>query len=83
MTREEAIEIIKDRMEAFKGWQETKIVEALNMAIKALEQPEIIHCKYCEHNESSSTAGNACCNKFYGMTDQMGFCHYGERRTDE
>lgn len=43
---------------------------------------ELIRCKYCEHNESSSTAGNACCDKFYGMTDQMGFCHYGERREE-
>ena len=85
MTREEAIKHIKIHMLIHRMAEDRAvyITEALNMAIEALRQPEIIQCKNCEHNESPSTAGNACCNKFYGMTDQTGFCHYGERRTDE
>lgn len=46
-------------------------------------QPEIIYCKDCKHNMNSPEAGNACCDIFYGMTDQNGFCHMGERRTDD
>ena len=88
MSREEAIRFLRQLQQILidnNSWKNVKqaINESFDMAIEALGQPEIIHCKYCEHNESSSTAGNACCNKFYGMTDQMGFCHYGERRTDE
>ena len=45
-------------------------------------QPEIIQCKDCKHNMKSSEAGNACCDIYYGMTDQNGFCHMGERRKD-
>ena len=89
MLKEQAISLLTQVKELILGsesWLDSThqpIEEAFSMAIEALEQPEIIHCKNCEHNESSSEAGNANCNKFYGMTDQMGFCHYGERRTDE
>ena len=79
MTREEREEAIK----FFEGVAKRGRGKFSKLAIEALEQPEIIYCKNCEHNESSSEAGNANCNKFYGMTDQMGFCHYGERRADE
>lgn len=41
---------------------------------------EIVRCKDCIHNSYSPDNGNACCDLFYGMTDQMGFCHHGERR---
>ena len=54
-------------------------------AIKALPsaQPEIIHCKDCKYNPNPPECGNAACVLFYGMTDQMGFCHHGERRERE
>ena len=53
--------------------------------IKALPstQPEIIHCKDCKYNPNPPECGNAACVLFYGMTDQMGFCHHGERRERE
>ena len=65
--------------------------EALCMAISALnhsatdinaatKEPEIIHCRDCKHNSAPITAANALCDLFYGMTDQFGFCHMGERR---
>lgn len=40
----------------------------------------VVRCKDCKHNQCKSTSGNALCELFYGMTDQMGFCHCGERR---
>lgn len=49
MTREEAIVRIKDHIEVH-GYHEpnaVKILEALDMAIKALEQPET--CRGCKH----------------------------------
>lgn len=54
-------------------------------AVKVLPtaQPEIIHCKDCKYNSNPPECGNAVCVLFYGMTDQMGFCHHGERRERE
>lgn len=54
-------------------------------AVKAMPsaQPEIIHCKDCKYNPNPPECGNAACVLFYGMTDQMGFCHHGERRERE
>ena len=46
-------------------------------------QPEIIRCKDCKYNSNPPECGNACCDTFYGMTDQMGFCHMAERREDD
>ena len=43
----------------------------------------VVRCKDCIHNSYSSDHGNACCDIFYGMTDQMGFCSYGERKEQE
>lgn len=44
---------------------------------------EVVRCKDCKYNRNPPSAGNALCDNFYGMTDQNGFCHFGERRTDE
>lgn len=46
-------------------------------------QPELIRCKNCKHNQLPATSANADCAIFYGMTDQNGFCHMAERRTDD
>lgn len=47
-------------------------------------QPEaIVRCKDCKYNANSTERGNALCNNFYGMTDQYGFCHFGERKKNE
>ena len=48
-----------------------------------IEQPEIVRCENCKHNRLPSTSGNADCEIYYGMTNQDGFCHMAERRTDE
>lgn len=60
------------------------LCKAVDIAIKALSaHHEIIQCKDCKYNRNPPSAGNALCDNFYGMTDQNGFCHLGERRTDE
>ena len=46
MTNEEAITYIKQY--CYGEWCEDEWREAMDMAIKALEQPEIIRCKDCE-----------------------------------
>ena len=46
------------------------------------EKIEIVRCKDCVHNKSAADSGNANCELYYGMTDQMGFCHMGERRDE-
>lgn len=42
----------------------------------------VIRCRDCKYNRNPPSAGNALCEQFYGMTDQNGFCHFWERRTD-
>lgn len=54
---------------------------------KAVELPtadvvEVVRCKECKNNQNPRTSGNADCELFYGMTDQEGFCSYGDRRED-
>ena len=47
---------------------------------KRRDMVEVVRCKDCKHNRQSRESGNANCELYYGMTDQMGFCHVGERR---
>ena len=42
-----------------------------------------VRCKDCRYNSNPPECGNAACVLFYGMTDQMGFCHHGERREQD
>ena len=50
MTRKEAIDILKNTIVQFGRTNgKTAYAEALYMAIKALEQPEIIQCKDCKY----------------------------------
>ena len=51
--------------------------------IPAADVIPIVRCKDCKHNLLPATSGNANCEIFYGMTDQDGFCHMAERRTDD
>ena len=47
-----------------------------------VEKVEVVRCRDCVHNKSAADSGNANCELYYGMTDQMGFCHMGERRDE-
>lgn len=43
----------------------------------------VVRCRDCKYNSNPPECGNAVCVLFYGMTDQMGFCHHGERREQD
>ena len=94
MTREEAIARIKDHIEIHKYHEQNavKIFEALDMAIKALEQPEIVRCKDCKFFEydhpyviqGMPILGHEVCSKWGNgcKTNENGWCFLAERRTD-
>lgn len=46
--------------------------------IPSADVVEVVRCKDCIHNEHNAEAPNALCELYYGMTDQYGFCSYGE-----
>lgn len=82
MTREEAKrEILFAKREVMAdSW----IDKAYDVAIKALEQPEIVHCRDCVYGEQD-VDGRWFCNSFYcqvGDADGSGFCADAERRKD-
>ena len=47
---------------------------------KRRDMVEVVRCRDCVHNKSVAESGNAYCELYYGMTDQYGFCHMGEKR---
>lgn len=53
MSREEAVSIIEERIHVTECVKSSYVdcvdIEALRLAIKALKQPEIIHCRDCKH----------------------------------
>ena len=52
MTNEETIKGLKVLAKDFSGYRPNE--EMFNMAIEALEQPEIIRCKDCKHKPHTS-----------------------------
>ena len=83
MTKTEAIKLLKedkalyetDCSHAGDGSPDGDLLEALDMAIQALEQerPEIIRCKNCRHN-------NNCEIQFDAQAGSEFFCGSAERR---
>lgn len=79
MTNENAINILrhlspprtsKAAFDAFK--------QAIEMAIEALEQPEIVYCRYCKHADSVKM-GTWCCKGGGGLVSPDFFCGHGKR----
>lgn len=69
---------------------DAEILEALDMAIKALEQPKIIHCRECKHwtnNIGDSRLRDNYCNEaahgFHYRCCGDDYCSYAERMTNE
>ena len=96
MTREEAVARIKDHIEIHRYHEQNavKIFEALDMAIKALEQPEIIHCQECKHKPSGDEVNHditfpdwrcpcQCEDYWYSwIPNDNWYCGNAERRED-
>lgn len=74
MTSKEAIEILCDQIKGNKS-------EAMQMAIKALTQPEIIRCNECKHSEPWYRDKLRCFLWHEKGIDVFGdgFCNYAER----
>ena len=92
MTRKEAIARIKDHAE-FHQWYERrayKITQAFEMAIKALEQPEIIRCAECKWFQCNMRPDGILpkgveefeCRHWCGWCDPVDFCSYAERKQE-
>lgn len=80
MTREEAKrEILFAKREVMA---DSYIDKAYDMAIKALEQPEIIHCKDCKYLDEDTVFHQYWCrgNRVFVSDDH--YCGYAERRED-
>ena len=56
--------------------------EALRMAIEALQEPEIVHCKDCKHWINDYPYSNIVkkCELAGYMVGEKGYCVYGERK---
>ena len=78
MTREEAIENIKFLKQFVVGreWN-----EALNMAIEALQEPEIVHCKDCKYWTGAYEIRQ--CGLAGYLTGEKGYCLYGKAGEQE
>ena len=74
MTREQAIRILKSKMD---GNVDTSYewAEAVRMAIEALKQQPIIHCEECKHHGTSN-----CPMWGDDTTEDYMWCCDGERR---
>lgn len=78
ITQKEAIEILKANYpDACFG----QLRDAVDTAISALEQPEIIRCKDCKYGDAKPIAdGRLWCNRHSAY---MYYCSDAERREDE
>ena len=90
MTRQEAIEILS----CYYVVDDVRQNEALDMAIEALKQPEIVYCKDCMHHGYIGDDGNIdyptdncpaqCDDPFYNwLPPDDWYCAAAMRREDE
>jgi N12 class adenine-specific DNA methylase len=80
MTREEAKrEILFAKREVMA---DSYIDKAYDMAIKALEQPEIIQCKDCQHWDIHKRLNTPWCRKMHIDRGAEDFCSMAGRRDD-
>lgn len=85
MTKAEAIEWFKLMKEKFEN---TKYADALNMAIKALQQDKVLclgdlerKCKHC--TVKGETKHYCYCDIWGSVVNPRGWCNYGERDEKE
>ena len=76
MTREEAIQVLK----TMRIWTGLKVkIEACDMAIEALQEPEIVHCKDCKYWMRTR---NKCGLAGY-LISERGYCLYGKKAGEQ
>ena len=75
MDRKEAIEILKRNKPTSDPRRcGTELCEAVDIAIAALQEPEIVHCKDCKHWDKEIIY----CNHTGIQIEPDGYCVYGE-----
>ena len=83
MTKEEAIETIRMAIAHIEWEYPMDYAVAFDMAIEALNQPEIIRCKDCKHWERRECGQYGTCENMDGFFTDDWYCADGERRSDE
>ena len=94
MTREEAIKVLRTESVELGGNAVSifRFLEALDMAVKALDAVPVVRCRDCQHwKPSGSKAGNSFSDMEYiGGCEftkycrrESDFCSYGEKRRDK
>ena len=82
MTREEAVKVLKT-MRLWTGLKDKK--EAIDVAIEALQEPEIVHCKDCKYwirARIGEEELNQCGLAGY-LIGGRGYCLYGKAGEQE
>lgn len=80
MTKAEAITILNGMRNSTTYGRH--VCDALDMAIEALEQPEIVRCKDCIYGQQDEEGRWRCgdVGAQFGADDGSGFCCDGERK---
>ncbi len=77
MDRKEAIEILKKNKPTSDPRRcGIELCEAVDIAIEALQEPEIVHCKDCRYWDKEIMY----CNHTGMQIEPDGYCVYGERK---
>ena len=82
MTREEAVKILTRERDndVFVSEYRNIVHEALDLAIEALKQTEIVRCKDCRHSRiEGDTTKFLWCGYWNKPTDGIRYCSDGER----
>ena len=83
MDRKEAIELIKRHMiiHQIGKYPHIKLGEALSLAIEALQEPEIVHCKDCRLRKTEECAMQyECdCGEQHSWENDNDYCSWGKR----
>lgn len=90
MTREQAVKILKPIRDTYVDHANIAMTveadndaDALEMAIEALEQPEIIRCDKCLYYKPMSNHWGKCGAHSNQTCQICDYCSWAERRTDE
>lgn len=93
MTNKEAIDILINSIQLpatrnnGKSQARLLIIEAIQKAVVALEDTDVVRCKDCKYcdsfpNKSDATMPLKCLNIRYGGVCPDWFCEHGERKND-
>ena len=85
MTREEAINILSNATFSDEWQGNEELTTAYHMAIEALEQEPIIHCKNCKHWQEWENGAGACHRSdiMWVGSDYDDYCSFAEPKGSE